>query len=88
MKLGCLFTIIAAALSFASGYAEWSPYWAIIPILLAGALLMGAYSYDIVMRGNERGSLTTLPFMWFSHCISPTLISFIFWLIGRFLRGF
>lgn len=87
MQLGCLFTLAAMAAGFAASYWDYSLWWTIPAILLAGALLMGSgRSYDVVMRANERGDLRVLPMMWASHSIGPAVAAAVAYGIGVLLK--
>ncbi len=62
-----LFSVVAIGLGVAAGLWELSFWWAVGVSIVAGSLATANKSYDLVMRANRAGSLTTMPVMIAAH---------------------
>lgn len=86
MQLGCFFSLAAMAAGFAASYWDYSIWWSLAGVLLAGACLQATYSFDTVMRAQERGSISALPIAWAAHSIGPAILTAVAYGIGAMLK--
>lgn len=81
--LGYFSKFVMIGVAVAAGMGAFSFWWALIPVFLAGSLaLSNGPHYEIVMRANERGSLTIFPLMLVIYCAGQLALAGIAYWIG------
>ena len=81
--IGCSTAFLALGLAVASALWGWSFAWVIFVAVISGAFILASgSSYGMVIKANERGSLTYFPLMWAFSTLPVLAASWItFWIV-------